>query len=129
MQRNAFYQRACEAFKRGDMTGSGTAAYYSQEARKLESELKEWVQKAVDATVQQNQTRLGREASSAIDVHGLTVVEAIQFVEERVNDWFNSQGSMARPTKKLKVITGIGRHSHGGVSRLYPALMKCTKEF
>ena len=90
----------------------------------MEANLASWTEKAVKATLVVNHEKLlDKKEKNAIDVHGLTVREALAFVEEYVNEWFSQS------RRRLKIITGVGNHSQQGISKLYPALVKCRCSF
>lgn len=66
-----------------------------------------------------------------LDLHGVTVVNALRISRERVEAWWDSLGD----TKHIrgggksvhggfKIVTGVGHHSHDGTSRLGPAVSK-----
>ncbi len=50
-------------------------------------------------------------------MHGLTVNEAKEAVQEAVSDYLRQ-----RKFGKIKVITGLGNHSKGGVGKLGPSM-------
>jgi DNA-nicking Smr family endonuclease len=50
-----------------------------------------------------------------IDLHGLTVREALTITEELVSTYHGSQ-------RKLYLITGVGNHSIRGIARIRPAV-------
>jgi DNA-nicking Smr family endonuclease len=66
-----------------------------------------------------NQSRI----SHTIDVHRLRVPEAIRVTNEAVRDRVMKGGG------RLRVIVGRGRHSHGGISVLKPAIMIEMQKF
>lgn len=63
-----------------------------------------------------------------VDLHDLTVAEAVKYVHEAVNEWYSREGSCARPARPLKIITGAGHHSSQGVRKLYPACFRSLKK-
>ena len=96
-----------------------------EKARNLEKEIVEVDKLAAEATLARNHERFSQDESPfVLDLHGLTVKEAIYHVEIHVNKWYSMNGSNRKPSKRLKIITGVGRHSSGGVSKLYPVLFK-----
>jgi hypothetical protein len=91
----------------------------------MEKEIEEVDRLAAEATLERNHQKLSTDESLfVIDVHGLTVKEALHYVDTHVNRWYSMNGSSRKPSKRLKIITGVGNHSSGGVSRLYPVLFK-----
>ncbi|RKO85898.1 hypothetical protein BDK51DRAFT_28285, partial [Blyttiomyces helicus] len=59
---------------------------------------------------------------NVVDLHELTVKEAIDHVEVAVNEWYSREGATRRPSKPLKIIAGAGTHSSDGIRKLYPAV-------
>ncbi|TPX56920.1 hypothetical protein PhCBS80983_g04185 [Powellomyces hirtus] len=125
-QRNDRFRRAAAAFQKGDLTGRGSAAYYSEEGRELTSQMARWNNMAASTVIQRNQARLQNDPYT-IDLHELTVQEAIKYVDEAVNNWYSRDGAKSKPRKPLKIITGAGQHSSFGVRKLYPAVIKSLK--
>jgi hypothetical protein len=92
----------------------------------MEKEIGEVDRLAAEATLAKNHLKISSDESLfVIDVHGLTVKEALHYVDTHVNKWYSMNGSNRKPSKRLKIITGVGNHSSGGVSKLYPVLTKC----
>jgi DNA-nicking Smr family endonuclease len=60
---------------------------------------------------------------NVIDFHGLTVSEAKEFLPSCMEKWINSP----RKKSKLKIITGLGKHSSSG-SILGPAMTNLMKK-
>ncbi|KAK9461059.1 uncharacterized protein V1516DRAFT_695778 [Lipomyces oligophaga] len=57
-----------------------------------------------------------------IDLHGLFVNEAVEYLKERINS------SMQRNEDHLEVIVGKGHHSTGGVPKIKPAVINLCEE-
>jgi DNA-nicking Smr family endonuclease/uncharacterized coiled-coil protein SlyX len=62
-----------------------------------------------------------QQGSTTIDLHGQTVAEAIQLVQETI-DLCRQQRKQSEQPHYLSVITGVGRNSPGGVARIRPAV-------
>lgn len=65
-----------------------------------------------------------RQTDDKIDLHGLTVNDGVSIALGAVRGWYDGLGEYrAREAKRgYTVITGIGKHSTGGVSRLRQAV-------
>ncbi|KAJ3015980.1 hypothetical protein HKX48_004279 [Thoreauomyces humboldtii] len=124
-QRNENFRRAASAFRKGDLTGRGSAAYYSQEGQELTEQMARWNNMAASTVIQRNKARM--DDPYTIDLHELTVQEALRYVNEAVNDWWSRDGSSVRPRKHLKIIAGAGQHSSHGIRKLFPAVMRQLK--
>ncbi|KAJ6127165.1 hypothetical protein N7523_002777 [Penicillium sp. IBT 18751x] len=66
-----------------------------------------------------------------LDLHGITVANAVRIARERVQNWWDNLGDAkyVRGGGKhvhggYKIITGVGNHSHDGTSRLGPAVSR-----
>ncbi|KAI8578729.1 hypothetical protein K450DRAFT_245234 [Umbelopsis ramanniana AG] len=126
LQRNEVYRKAADAYRRakGKTNGEGGIAYYySDEGRKMDVAAKEWNMRAARAIIRQH--RIRQNDDHLLDLHGLTVAEAVELVKEGVNQWWSRSTMRAGRTKikPLSIVTGIGKHSDHGQSRLYPAVM------
>ncbi|KAI9088719.1 hypothetical protein DFS34DRAFT_422992 [Phlyctochytrium arcticum] len=120
-RRNECFNQAAHAFKRGNLTGRGSAAYYSEEGRSMSQEISKWNELAAAAVVQRN-IQKHRNDPNVLDLHELTVREAVKYALEAVNEWHSRGGSQAVALRPLKVITGAGNHSKGGQRKVYPAV-------
>ncbi|KNC99118.1 uncharacterized protein SPPG_05377 [Spizellomyces punctatus DAOM BR117] len=122
-KRDEAFRRAAKAFRKGDLTGKGSAGYFSQEGRDLTEQMMKWNSRAAQATIQRNKARFQGDPF-VIDLHGLTVNEAVKYVDEAVNEWYSGNGAHAKPQKPLQIITGSGQHSSHGIRKLYPVIYK-----
>ncbi|KAH9858381.1 hypothetical protein C2E23DRAFT_6 [Lenzites betulinus] len=104
------FEEAHQAYERGDgarakeLSNKGKAA--QQEMERLNEEASEWI-------FRENNTDSG---PGEIDLHGLYVKEAIRYTDQSI------QQARARGDSKLRLITGKGLHSSGGVAKLKPAI-------
>ncbi|GAB5591961.1 hypothetical protein Unana1_06861 [Umbelopsis nana] len=126
LQRNEAYRKAASAYRRarGKTNGEGGVAfYYSDEGRKMDVAAKEWNMRAARAIIREH--RLNQNDDHLLDLHGLTIAEAVELVREGVNQWWSRSTMRAGRTKikPLTIVTGLGRHSDHGQSRLYPAVL------
>ncbi|KAE8149829.1 hypothetical protein BDV25DRAFT_155583 [Aspergillus avenaceus] len=118
--------KASAAYRRGrsDRLMGGAAAYYSAVGRDHLERAKRNAAAASDALVDSQST------STMLDLHGVSVQDAVRIASERVSGWWESLGDakyirggeVAR--SGYRIVTGLGRHSHDGTSRLGPAVGK-----
>ncbi|EPQ32234.1 uncharacterized protein PFL1_00431 [Pseudozyma flocculosa PF-1] len=134
--------------KGGDGGKGGTAWYYADEARRLDAKSRAWSLKAAEALVE-DRRRAGvgvvrgdvsshlrapvgggggssggqSNAFNTIDLHGVTVHEALSIVREQVTRWY-ARPSTSGHLAPFKIITGVGRHSPHQIAVLRPAVAK-----
>lgn len=100
----------------------GAASHYNSVARELSVSLERHNSAAAEVLVTW-QSRTGE-----VDLHGVCVKDAVRIARERVEGWWGSEGvgEWARSGKAngpgLQFVTGVGKHSEGGKSRLGPAV-------
>ncbi|KAL4252908.1 hypothetical protein ABKN59_003584 [Abortiporus biennis] len=120
MKRREMLKEAGRAWQRGiggmKSHGGQVAAFYAEEARKLQEQAK--VEKLVVIREMVQETRTFSNNVETIDLHGATVAEGISIVRELLNE--NPNGPT--PSKPLKIITGRGLHSVNGVGVLAPSV-------
>ncbi|KAJ3279924.1 hypothetical protein HK104_001064 [Borealophlyctis nickersoniae] len=121
-ERENAFRKAATAFRKGDLTGKGSAAYYSEVGRDFTLQMERWNKQAAQALIERNKARQGNDPN-VLDLHGLTVPEALEYVEGAVNDWYSRDGASTSPRAPLKIIAGAGMHSKG-IRKLYPAVYK-----
>jgi hypothetical protein len=121
---NAFVQ-ASTAYRKGksDHLMGGAAAYYSQVARDADARLKVSESQAADALVN------SQSSSTQLDLHGVSVKDALRITSDRVEAWWFGLGEDRLIGGRsvdpgYRIVTGIGRHSEGGRSKLGPAVGK-----
>ena len=96
----------------------GVAWHYADEARRLDAKARAWSLRAAQALVSDRP-----DSRASIDLHGLTVHEALTVTREHTNRWY------ARPDRgPLQIITGVGRHSVNQVAVLRPAVAKMLEK-
>ncbi|KAJ3196903.1 hypothetical protein HK101_007268 [Irineochytrium annulatum] len=123
--RNEAFTLAATHFQRGNLTGRGSAQYYSDVGREETKAMELWNERAAQAVVRQN-GQLHKD-DDVVDLHGLTRREALERIDEAVNGWYNSCGANAKPKRPLKVIAGSGTHSPKNKPVLLPTVMKHLK--
>ncbi|KAJ3179014.1 NEDD4-binding protein 2 [Gaertneriomyces sp. JEL0708] len=127
-QRAEIFQVAASAYKRGKLAGKASAFHHATLGHEMTQEINQVNRLAMLATIQRN--RKGCKDDDVLDLHGLTVKEAVEYVLEAVPAYFNSKdGSLAKGKRKsdLKIITGAGNHSRRGVKRLFPAVWRTLR--
>lgn len=125
-QGKAFTQ-ASAAYRKGksDPLYRGAAAYYSQIGRDANANLKALSEIDADALVD------SQSSTTYVDLHGVSVQSATRIASTRVKNWWDDLGEQRIPGggrqgagAGYRVITGIGRHSEGGRSKIGPAVAK-----
>ena len=122
--------------KGGDGGRGGIAWHYADEARRLDAKSRAWSLRASQALVEDRRRaavgviRPGTQptashtvASNTIDLHGVTVHEALSIVREQVTRWYARPGPGMSPPP-FKIVTGVGRHSPHQIAVLRPAIAK-----
>lgn len=122
--------------KGGDGGRGGIAWHYADEARRLDAKSRAWSLRASQALVEDRRraaigvvrpgtqpTAFNTVASNTIDLHGVTVHEALSIVREQVTRWYARPGPGMNPPP-FKIITGVGRHSPHQIAVLRPAVAK-----
>ncbi|RAL16359.1 Smr domain protein [Aspergillus homomorphus CBS 101889] len=122
------FSKASTAYRRGksDRLMGGAAAYYSSVGRDHLEHARRNAAAAADALVDQQST------PTRLDLHGVSVQDAVRISRERVYAWWDSLGdtkhmggsSFDRTQGGLHIVTGKGIHSHDKTSRLGPAVGK-----
>lgn len=118
------FSKASAAYRRGrsDRMMGGAAAYYSSVGRENLEQARHNAAAAADALVD------SQSQATVLDLHGVSVTDAVRIARERVAAWWESIGEarfMRGPRRfSYQIVTGVGRHSHDGTSRLGPAVTK-----
>lgn len=122
--------------KGGDGGRGGIAWHYADEARRLDAKSRAWSLRASQALVEDRRraavgvvrpgtqpTASHNAASNTIDLHGVTVHEALSIVREQVTRWYSRPGPGLK-SPPFKIVTGVGRHSPHQIAVLRPAIAK-----
>lgn len=115
--------------------GASAAWYYADEARRLDAKARAWSLRAAQALVQErvHMSRSGgsgatggtRAGGDRIDLHGLTVHEALTITRDALAAWWGKRDSGNK--MPLTIVTGVGRHSRGNVAVIRPAVLGMLK--
>jgi hypothetical protein len=124
--RGTAFTNASQYYRKGNSSNllGAAAAYYSQLGRDYDSALKTATAAEADALV------AAQSSSTVLDLHGVSVKDATRIATERVNTWWHDLGEGRLPGPKstigpgYRIVTGLGRHSNGGVGKLGPAVAR-----
>lgn len=125
------FAQASQAYRRGasDPLMRQAAAYYREVGNEHIAKAKEQTSAASDAIVANQSTE------RVVDLHGVPVQDAVRISRDRVTAWWDSLGDSKymhggglQAHGGLKLITGVGRHSRDGTSRIGPAVKKTLDE-
>jgi hypothetical protein len=107
----------------GRFAGAAASVYHS-EANSLRQTYNHLSKGESDRLVASTATK------TQIDLHGVTVVNAVRIALARTNKWWDELDDRRKYTAHLRsqnqfrIITGVGNHSVGGVGKLGPAVFK-----
>ncbi len=111
--------RAAANLRRMGPLGRQAAAVYTDRAREARAACTAQVARAAEAQVNHQST------DTMLDLHGVFVMDGVRIAKQRVWTWWNNLGegraALARQ-HGFTVVTGVGKHSVGGVSRLRQAV-------
>ncbi|KAI5459255.1 hypothetical protein BGZ63DRAFT_361694 [Mariannaea sp. PMI_226] len=112
---------ASQLFRRGASNSlyRQAAGYYVGVAREQSRYEHQASSTAADVLVEEQST------PTSIDLHGVYVQDGVRIARAKVQSWWNSLGEFRAEKARqqpLTVITGLGRHSAGGVSQLRQAV-------
>ncbi len=116
--------RSAVALSRLGPLGRQGAVYYIDRAREETRASLARTSSMAEALVNQQST------SSKIDLHGVTVLDGVRIAKHRVWQWWDNLGEgrerIARQ-QGFTIVTGVGRHSANGISRLRQAVGAALK--
>jgi len=124
---SAAYRQAHESYRRSKSNPlfAGATAVYRESAEEAFQRGRAQLSHASDHLVNSQSTK------DSVDLHGVTVANAVRIARERVSNWWDGLGDAkyVRGGGKhvhggYKIITGVGNHSQDGTSRLGPAVSK-----
>jgi hypothetical protein len=123
--RNAAFNQASIAYRKGksDHLMAAAAGYYSSVGRDHDARAKGYSAAAAEAFVD------AQSSSHEVDLHGVSVKDAVRIARERVTTWWVSLGDSrvegrAGAGKAYRIVTGVGRHSDGGKGKIGPAVAR-----
>lgn len=90
LERNELFKKAAAAYRQAKNKGpgeGGVAFYYSDTARQIDAQAKDWNMRAARAAVRSH--RIKQKDDHLLDLHGLTVAEAQVVVKEGVTQWYS----------------------------------------
>ena len=120
--RNHSFTTAAAAFRKGKSNPlyRQVGAYYAERTRELAS-----IQRQA-MTAEAEQLVDARSTDSMIDLHGVLVADGVNIARDRVSRWWDGLGEdRARKARDgFTVVTGVGRHSAEGRSRLRSNVFK-----
>ncbi|TFY72467.1 hypothetical protein EVG20_g560 [Dentipellis fragilis] len=107
---------AGRAWQKGNTKNHGgeVAMFYAEQARELQEQARKAAMSAARSRVEAK--KVTTAFGTTIDLHGTVISEAIAIVKEVLAE------CGASPAQPLKIITGRGSHSVGGVGVLAPAV-------
>ncbi|KAK3291381.1 uncharacterized protein B0H64DRAFT_427345 [Chaetomium fimeti] len=111
--------RAAAALRRMGPLGRQGAVVYTDRAREGRAAFTAHASREAEAHVAQQST------TTMIDLHGVFVMDGVRIAKQRVWNWWNNLGEDRKALAKrngFTVVTGVGKHSVGGVSRLRQAV-------
>ncbi|KAJ3233182.1 hypothetical protein HDU78_006642 [Chytriomyces hyalinus] len=125
-KRGRAFQMAAAEFKRGSLTGRGSAQYYSDIGHAHTVLITRWNARAAQCVALKN-GEFHKNDPFVLDLHGLTRAEALISLSERLQTHFTpTPGSKTLPPP-LKVITGVGVHSGKHKAIILPAVLGVLK--
>ena len=101
----------------------GEVIHYTDRARQHAEQAKRYENMRVNAMVEDQST------PDKLDLHGVSVRDAICITRQKVKSWWANQGEAIfdhriRPQPAYLIVTGVGRHSKDGQAKLGPAVGK-----
>ncbi|WFD30366.1 hypothetical protein MSPP1_001385 [Malassezia sp. CBS 17886] len=138
-RRNAALRQAASSVRRGGAHTNmgGAAIVYAEEASKLDAEARRWQMRAATARAEQTLSTMepagGRRVGKAptrIDLHQLTVHEALTVVAHSVGHWQATQHDRDGHSTRapLEIVTGRGLHSRHHTAVIRPAVIRLLQQ-
>jgi len=117
---------ASRAFARGrsDPTFRQVAGFYAERGLEEAKRAREAQSEASDDLV------AAQSSEDHVDLHGVTVYDGVRIALEKTEEWWAKLGPGRVAQAKvspLTIVTGAGRHSANGVSRLRPRIGAALK--
>ncbi|PKI85191.1 hypothetical protein MVES_000979 [Malassezia vespertilionis] len=112
----------------------GATSVYAEEARKYGAQARRWQLRGASALVHERKSgnntisyvpTNGKQVSESIDLHGLSVHEALTVMQQHVHRWETRKRDPDQPGRvAFEVVTGRGSHSKHYTSVLRPAVIR-----
>ena len=128
-RRDAALQQASRnaRLSKGSKLG-GAAMVYAEEARKHDQVARRWQLRAASALVEQRRVSSSsayhQSGAERIDLHGLTVHEALNVVAQCVARWQSTPLGENGVRPRMEIVTGRGVHSRHNMSVIRPAIVR-----
>lgn len=131
--RNEAFAKAAASYRKSKSSPhmGGIASYYADLGHRHNSQVHSIREIVAERLVEAN------SKPDMLDLHGVTVQQAIKLARERTTDWWVRQrrerelaggaggaGWGRKAVEPFHIVTGLGRHSKGGVPQLMPAVSK-----
>lgn len=125
--RSTAFTQASAAYRKGksEPLMKAVAGHYSQLGRDYDAALKAASSAEADALVSSQST------PTQLDLHGVSVKDATRIARERVTAWWHGLGEgridlrgYSGMGEDYRIVTGLGRHSEHGISKLGPAVAR-----
>ncbi|KAH6618190.1 hypothetical protein B0J18DRAFT_273572 [Chaetomium sp. MPI-SDFR-AT-0129] len=111
----ASHLRSAATLRRLGPLGRQGAVVYTDRARDERAAFTAQVSQAAEQHVAQQST------STSVDLHGVFVMDGVRIAKKRVWAWWEGLGEERKTIARRQgftVVTGVGKHSAGGVSRM-----------
>jgi len=119
-KRNQAFAAASQSYRhsKSDTLHSGVAAYYATLGRDYDTKYRTYSQLAANRLVASHST------SNTLDLHGVSVKDAVRIVEEAVTNWWHKvevvkERGQIRGVERFAIVVGKGDRQKGG-SKLGP---------
>lgn len=120
-KRNHAFKEAAKAYRKAKTHRfySDIVMHYYKKGREYDSKVKLWSMRAKLCMIQYNPSQ------HKIDLHGLTITEAIPLVKKVITQWWNHEKIHRKDIPiPLEIITGAGFHSKNGQPKIKPAVLQ-----
>lgn len=160
-KRDESFRQAAQAHGRSksDRQHAGVALHYADAGRAFDAQMRAWKMRHARQLARERSINSTAGGASAgydgsdpglrrvevdqgryVDLHGLTVHEALVIAREAVTRWYAAErliepsfanshngggtGGALNATRPFRIVTGVGRHSSKGEARILPAVTK-----
>ncbi|KAK3998281.1 hypothetical protein QBC44DRAFT_228374 [Cladorrhinum sp. PSN332] len=120
----AAHLRSAAAVRGKGPFGRQAAAVYTERAREVSRTAMAQSSALADNYVRQ------QSSGNRVDLHGVFVLDGVRIARQHVWGWWKSlegENRAARAKEGFTVVTGVGKHSPGGVSRMRQAVAAMLK--